>query len=466
MTFATDAGRWAEEIFGGCELGDARLTKRLVDMGRRMADRIGASLAKCCQGEAAAQVGSYRFLRNERVDADEIAAGGFAAVGEQAQAHERILAVEDTTTLSYRHAVAGELGVIGNRRESKSRGYIVHSVLLIDGQNEATIGLIEQQRWRRKSSEHGKKHARKRRAYADKESYKWQRASERTAQRLGARMGQTISVCDRESDVYEYLRYKHRHGQRFVVRASVDRCVEGGGERLFAALAQGRVLGHKTVHIAQRGGRKAREARVELRAAPLEVRPPEGRAGEAVPVNGVLVQEVDAPAGVEPLCWRLLSSEPIDNGEAVQRIVRDYELRWRIEDYHKAWKSGVGVERQRLQRASNLERMLVIIAFVAVRLLQLREAVDATPPSNGQGKRVDERTLLAADEWRVLWVSVERSAPPTQAPPATWAYRALAKLGGFTDTKRTGRPGWATLWDGWFRLQERVEGYRLSQALG
>lgn len=72
---------------------------------------------------------------------------------------------------------------------------------------------------------------------------------------------------------------------------------------------------------------------------------------------------------------------------------------------------------------------------------------------------VPELTQLSLDEWRVIWVSTERSAPLTQPPTALWAYRALARMGGFTDTKRTGRPGWDTLWHGWFRLQERLESY-------
>lgn len=166
---------------------------------------------------------------------------------------------------------------------------------------------------------------------------------------------------------------------------------------------------------------------------------------------------------MKPLCWRLLTSEPIDDLDAVRRVVRDYELRWRIEEYHKAWKSGVGVERQRLQSAPNLERMLVITAFVAVRLLQLREAVEAAP--SAEESAASGPTPLSSQEWRVLWASTECSALPAQAPPASWAYQALAKLGGFTDTKRTGRPGWDTLWHGWFRLQERLEGYRLSQPI-
>jgi hypothetical protein len=46
-----------------------------------------------------------------------------------------------------------------------------------------------------------------------------------------------------------------------------------------------------------------------------------------------------------------------------------------------------------------------------------------------------------------------------------WAYRAIAKLGGWLNTKRTGRPSWKTLWDGWARLQERVEAAELGRNL-
>lgn len=286
--FPTDAKAWAQEIFGGCELGDARRTKRLMDMGERLARQSGASMAKCCSGDPAAQLGSYRFLRNDAISAKEIAEGGFTAVARQAREHGRLLALEDTTTLSYRHSVATELGMIGTSSAAKSRGYLVHSVLLVDAHSERTLGLIEQQHWRRDPAEHGKKHARKQRAYTDKESIKWQRASERVAQRLGPAMGQVIAVCDRESDVYEYLHYKREQQQRFVVRASVDRCVEGHVGPLFATLeAHARVVGHKSVPIAQRGGRKARVAQLMLRAATLELRPP-ARTGQVLSVNVVL----------------------------------------------------------------------------------------------------------------------------------------------------------------------------------
>ena len=99
------------------------------------------------------------------------------------------------------------------------------------------------------------------------------------------------------------------------------------------------------------------------------------------------------------------------------------------------WKSGVGIERQRFQRAANLERMLVITAFVAVRLLQLRLVMMVESDESS-----DCTIAVESEQWKVLWVTTEKTTPPHQPPDAGWAFLALARLGGFTDTKRTGPP--------------------------
>jgi hypothetical protein len=102
-----------------------------------------------------------------------------------------------------------------------------------------------------------------------------------------------------------------------------------------------------------------------------------------------------------------------------------------------------------------------ITAFLAVRLLQLRERLDAPVDM----PETTCETVLSEDEWKVLWLSTEHNQPlPKIAPSARWAFYGIAKLGGFADTKRTGRPGWDTIWHGWFRLQERLDGYQLSKS--
>lgn len=462
----SDAQTWSEMVFGQAELGDPRRTRRLVKVGEMLATHTGCSALTASEGDSALCEGAYRLFRNTEIKAEAIAESGFGATAARVGDYETLLAVEDTTTLSYAHSVTDELGDMGGKADSQKRGYLVHSVLLVDPKSEDTVGLIAQQRWCRDPAKRGQRHQNKSRAYEDKESYKWQHVGEQMAHRLGENRSRIISVCDREADIYEYLTYKTDTAQRYIVRAARDRRLAEEDENLFASVAQTPKLGEHTIHLAQRGGphhRAARQVHLTLHSARITLQPPRRKHDNLTPieVNVVLAQELNPPKGEDPLCWLLLTSEPVDSLAAAQNVLRAYALRWRIEDFHKAWKSGAKVEKRRMQSADNLERVAVILAFVAIRLLQLREG--ATGPEE---KRTRPCTaILEATQWRVLWVTMERSKPPRKVPNQEWAYYAIAKLGGWLDTKRTGRVGWDTMWRGWFRLAERVEGFKCANDL-
>ncbi len=451
--------QWAERIFGGCELGDRRRTRRLVKLAAGLARHTGCSVNRSCEGDGAAQEGAYRWLRNPGIGHEQVLAGGFESTVEAASGRAVLVAVEDSTVLSFRHCVAESLGDTGGRADSGCGGVWVHTVLLVDGETKQTVGLVEQALWHREG-ERGVKHHRRRRPEREKESDKWRRASERMAARLGPEvMKRVISVCDRESDIYGYLSYKRRAGQRFVVRAAQDRRLEGGG-KLFEVVGEGPVLGRVGIELGQRGGRSGRRAKLEVGTRRVRLcSPKHGPQGEPVEVNVVWAREASRRA--DALEWVLLTSEEVGDLAAARRVLEWYRLRWRIEEFHKAWKSGAGVEAQRLQKRENLLRLATVLAFVAVRLLQLREVVEGVP-----GARCQPCTqVLGDEEWRVLWLSTARRRPPAKPPSLGWAYQALAKLGGFIDTKRTGRAGWSTLWEGWFLLNQRIEGFRIAREL-
>lgn len=468
MFVVTDAEEWARENFGECKLGDQRRGARLVRVARDLARHAGSSLLKSCAGDEAAAEGMYRLLRNEEVDPGAIAEGGFQATVRRARSCEALLAVEDSTSLVYGHSVAGELGTTSNNPRARNKGFIVHSVVLLDGDSGATVGLIEQRRWKRAAEEHGKKHRRKRRAYADKESFKWQRAGQSVRARVGAALsGRLISVCDREADITEYLLWQRQVGGRYVVRSAQDRSLAGAPQGLWETLGQAPWLGTQEVRVPQRGGRPARRAQVSLHAQGVEIACPERLgARDAIRCQAVLVREEGAPVGVEALEWLLLTTEPVTTREEALDILWIYSRRWRIEDFHKAWKSGTRVEELRPRSADNLERGVVILAFVAIRLLQLQELVYPLPARHGQPQcelaQQPCDTILTTSEWHVLYMTIHKNPPPPQAPSAEWAYRAIAKLGGWMNTQRTGRPGWQTIWHGMFRLAERVDAHLLT----
>lgn len=464
-----NAENWAKHTFGTADLGDKRRTERLVDIAGRLAQYSGQSAAIACKGEDALVEGTYRFIRNEQIQASAIREAGFEQTVKSAQGIAEIFALEDTTSLSYKHQVAATLGKLGKVTD-KARGWWVHSVLLLNGQTQQSIGLVEQQWWCRAddvSETQGK------------ESRKWQTALETCRERLGDLMPQVIAVCDREADIFDCLDDKQGHGERFVVRAKHLRMVEESAQDLLSHLKNQPVNGCYQITIEQKGmidksgnrfNRPARQASLEVRSATVTFT----RKSTSFAINVVLAEEVGLVEGETPLRWLLLTSEPVETLEQALRVIHIYAARWRVEDFHKAWKTGAGAERQRMTDKDNLERMVSILAFVAVRLMQLRESFTLPLFLKAQGL-LDEAehvanlpcdTVLSTEEWQLLSPpDKEKGNTDKDAPSLQWAYHAIARLGGFTDTKRTGIASWATIWKGWERLQERLIGFNTAKKM-
>ncbi len=455
-----DTEEWANNLFSHAKLGDKRRTKRLVKLSHLMASNTGSSIVKA-SGTQAAIEGAYRFIRNDAIEADDIATAGFSSLLPELKSSKNILALEDTSTLSYRHNVTKELGFTGASKKCKAKGMLVHSVLMVDAQTEHTIGLAEQHRWCRKDEDFGTKHQRKQREYKTKESYKWQRSSEAMTARYASVMDNIISVCDRESDIFDYIAYKEKHQQRFVVRAKHERIVTGDGDKLTPYINQQSSELSYQVKIQQKGGRKARIANVAVRFASITISPPKKQAMcDDIKLTLISCNEISPPEGAKALCWKLYTNEAVNCAADALKIVRYYELRWRVEEYHKAWKSaGTQVESFRLQTRQNLEKIIVITAFIAVRLLQLRELSG----NKEKAKSTSCEGYFAPLEWKLMWSKTEAKALPKKPPSLYWAYYALAKLGRWHDSKRTGIVGWEALWDGWFTLNQLLEGAKFMQ---
>lgn len=454
-----DAESWSRHVFGCCKLGDRRLAHRLLVIGSMLARHPLYTIPECSGGSRALLEGAYRFIENDRVDPENIAKGGFTSTVADASDHETLLLVQDTTTLSFTHSVREELGDLGHPYDHLG-GWLVHNSLLLEGKRGHVVGLVDQAWWTRDRTTAGKGRDRKKRRYEDKESYKWEAASRRSADRLGPElMSRVIMVGDREADGFDFLSYNVDAGQRFVLRVRSDRRLQGEPEHLWAHLESQPSLGTAQVSVAQRGGRKAREVTVSLRSAEVTLPAPwrpEGKKHKPVTLWAVQIQEDRPPRGVTPLSWMLFTTEAAPDLDSALRVKQFYQWRWKVEEFHKAWKSGCGGEALQMPFADNLRRTLQILAFVGVYLLQLRDLANDTP-------ELPCTALLKDEEWRLLWLSTSKQRLPSKPPDMRWAYQTLGRLGGWMDTARTGRVGWKALWKGYVRLTDLIRGWRLMK---
>lgn len=468
MNFTGSSEQWANEIFSGCRLGDPRRNIRLIDMAKRLVRDPLGSLARVCKGDVAAREGAYRLIENKSVRSADILAGVFESTAKGMKAEEVYLAIQDTTDVTFKNEETKHLKEQGN-----SHGFIAHSNLLVSTHNGFPVGLIDQKVWLRAPKElrPGKK-TRGRRAFEEKESYKWAESFLRMNQMVRNKEN-IITVCDREADIFELLHLYLSENHRFVIRAFADRQLAESDERLLETLRQQQPLMTRKVIVEQRGAqkqirgkqvwrpsRKGRAASVEIKACAVTLCVSSGirksRGLQPLQVNGVLIEEINAPEEVKPLSWLLLTTEPVTTAAEVEKVADYYRMRWQIEEFHKAWKSGCRLEERRLQKVDNFERMMAICAPIAVRLLQLQAIGRAKTPASCT-------EVLLPEEWQCLHTIVSPNEPMPETPPDTkWVYYSLAKLAGWTDSKRTGRVGWQTLWEGWHRLQFQLDGWRAA----
>lgn len=466
--FINNTGQWANEIFGSAQLNDPRRTKRLVKIVKDMTTAVDKSIAQASLDPASIE-GAYRFMRNDCIDSENIAQAGYKRTDELVENSNIVLAIQDTTELTYKHSVCKELGNVStanHHKPSKKRTILVHSTLMIDAEQEHTIGLANQHYWVRQEKVKGTPKELAKRDKTEKESYKWERNISQLSERLSS-MQNVIDVCDREADMYEYLSYQISHNNRFVVRAKENRCLLNSDKKLLEQISQAEPCGYKKVNIAQRGGkfpRKTRTAELAISYTSVTLKAPQTiKDKQGLKVTIIQCQEINSQNEDEKLCWNLYTTEQINNAEDAKRIVRFYELRWRIEEFHKVWKSdGTKIESSRLQTLKSIQRIAIIKAFIAVRIFQVRELMK----NNKAAEKIVCTDYVSPISWKILWKTIEKKKTlPSSTPSLYWLYYAIAKLGGWYDSKGTGKVGLKTFWEGWMKLMNLVEAYEMLQSL-
>lgn len=453
--------QWAQAEFGQAELGDQRRTQRLMNIATRLADRPAGTLPQAFPAWKDLKA-AYRFFEQPAITREAILAPHFTATRARLCTPGEYLLIEDTTELDYSHCLATEgLGMIGN---GQGRGFLLHSTLAFqveawnpDQRPEGiAVGLVGQRCWRRRSGRRTKENWRQR-VERPRESQRWAAVLEElNSPPPDCRW---ILLTDREGDFYEPIERCQRRGVDFIIRSFRRRKVVGCEERLPEAVAHLPIRGRMTVALRARPGQAARSATVEVRSGTLAMRGPErrGQPPPAFTVNVVEVQEVGAPAGVEPLHWRLLTSLPCTDWVAAQRVVGRYARRWCVEEYHKALKTGAGAEESQLEQAYRIETLLGVLAIVAIRLLNLQYLARTQPqaPVDAQVFGPEALALLGA---------------LCGVPVTGWTCRsvlvAVARLGGFPARKSDGLPGWQRIWRGWHRLRWMCLGVAAQQAGG
>ena len=300
----------------------------------------------------------------------------------------------------------------------------------------------------------------------EKESYKWLRGIEAAEAALESlpesERPRLIHVMDREGDIHEVLERITDSPHGAVIRSVQNRSVDGSINKSIEAVRAAPLLGIHRLDVPAKHGQPRRKARCELRSVTLTITPNLKKHPDRKPLTWTLVEtrEVDAPAGVEPLCWLLWTTEPAGSRAQIIGVLNIYKLRWHIEDFHLTLKSGCRAEALELETADRLIKALMLYSMIAVRIVALRDLARQEPDAPCT-------TILSTDAWHALFAKFEKKTPgpDTPVPTVRQAILWIGRLGGHLNRKRDGMPGVRTLWRGWRDLTILVAGYRLGRTL-
>ena len=121
---------WSQQEFETIDLGDKRLTQRLIDVAEELLASPQSAINAAC-GDWAAAKAAYRLFDNEKVTAETILSPHFQRTVERVSEHKRVFAVQDTTYLDYTHHPLTEgLGPIGTPCQ-QIYGFVKHTTALL-----------------------------------------------------------------------------------------------------------------------------------------------------------------------------------------------------------------------------------------------------------------------------------------------------------------------------------------------
>ena len=240
-----------------------------------------------------------------------------------------------------------------------------------------------------------------------------------------------------------------------------------GDERLSRRLVRSAsVLAEMEIEVGRRSGRRAtrqqkagekreaRLARVGLRWRTVELAPPRNSdftKEDPVRLNLVHVREDNAPEGVRPLEWFLLTSVGVKSSREAKQVLEWYRLRWRIEDWHRVLKTGCKVEYLGHRSGDRIERAVTIKAVIAWRLMAMTLLGRERPKLPAEVLFSDMEILALKDFAQDRRLSLPDNLGATVV--------TLAMLGGYLNRNNDPPPGHQKIWEGYVRLATMAETY-------
>lgn len=395
-------------------------------------------LRRLSKGDRALEVRFNRFLGHDKVTPERIIESWSESTVAAVEGRH-VLAIQDTSEIHFNTTARRRRG-LGEIGKGNHHGVLLHPMLAVDADTGACLGLLSGEVWTRqgrRTVSHDK------RDLSDKESQRWI-ATALAAKPLLRTAAMVTVLGDRESDIFALYASGAEHQFHVIARSMHDRKL-ADQTGLYAACDAVAAVDRRVVQLPARAQRPARQAQFELRFGSIELARPQNKSlrhlPESLSLSFVDVREVDAPPGVEPLHWRLLTSHEIASVDDAWRIVDWYKVRWIIEQFFRVLKTqGFKLEDSQIGLADRLLKLVAIAAKAAVITIQLLQARDGGQQSVAVAFNASEISALTALN-RQIEARSKRLKNPHSPDKLAWASWIIGRLGGWDGYASSKPPG-------------------------
>ena len=400
--------------------------------------------------------GAYDLLEGGRVSVEAVllAMGDATAMRAAAEVFAYVAVDGASITLTDREK-AKDFGRVGN--QDSLRGFKVINALGLSPRG-VPLGLFTQIWWARpaapvrtgskKARSAQKSKAKRQRGTEEKETRYWLRAIEEATARAEETGAQLWFQLDREADCQAILMKLTDSNHQFTVRASWNRVIDTDDDsnHLLECLAKKAPQGAYEIDVPAGSQRTARRARMLVRWTKVVLRlGREQNSRQLLEVSAVWTREQGTcPAGERPLDWLLLTSAEVCSLEAAREVILGYTFRWRIESFHKTWKTGAcNVEEAQLRSQRSVTLWATLLAIVATRIerLKLLSRSDPDKPASVELDAYEIQALIVLKRGQKKKTETVPDSMPTIGQATRW----IADLGGYTGSSSGGPPGAITI---------------------
>lgn len=433
---AKDSDSWAYRELEGVNLGDVRRNERAKVMLTRLAENPAVSIPHACRGWAET-LGAYRFLENSAFEWRDILQPHWDCTLDRMREHAVVLCIQDTTGLDFN---GQEISGLGPLNYETQRGMYLHPTYAVSA-NRVGLGVLDAWMWAREPRDGDGERG------GIKESTRWIEGYERVAEHAldlpGTRL---VYVADREADITALMQRADGLGTPadWLIRSTHNRSLDGG-EKLWAKVLKTEMVGEVQFVMAAREGQKARTVKQALYIKRVTL-----RCGLAV--TCVIAREIEPPAGVKPIEWRLLTNRVPGCRDDLVELIDWYRARWEIEMFFHVLKNGCRVEALQLAAVDRIERALALFMIVAWRIAYLMRLGRTCPD-------LDAALFFELDEIHGAYLLMNKRRPKGE-PKLNEVLRLVAQLGGFLARKGDGEPGAKTIWEGLRQVMTAAETLR------